>query len=373
MVKSHGRVALRTLIALAMFLSVPICAIAQYVSTSDRIERVIAQNEPNWILLNKWVHTNARDRQTTYVWQLDKKDIRDQKQILLWMLELQSSEEAAREFYNISPPPTGQTIPQLPIGEKCYLSNTIGLLIKKGNFVVRLGMSDSMSAVRGSIVDIDVLIRFAKEIAYVIPSQPMTTRNRTDEKKEEEAPLHLKRGAAKLKEDHFEEALEEFKKAIELDPESADAHHALGLGYLKTGARVKALDALREATRLKPDWPEAQYNLGRAYYDFGDYKSAAISFEEAIRLKRDFFDALIELGATYQHSGLNTKSVEVLRNAVLLRPDHIDTRIALGTALLLSAQPREAMEILEEVVRLSPANALAYSMLGESYRLLGKI
>jgi len=353
-----------------MLLSSSLFANAQDQSTPERIERVIAQNEPDWILLTKWGDTRVLFHQTKYTWQLDKKDIRDQKQILLWMVELQSSEEAAKEFYNMSPPATGQIIPQLPIGDKCYFSKPTGILIKKGNFVIRLGMSD-MSAVRGSIVDLDVLIRFAKEIASVIPSQPMTTRNRTNEKKEE-AALHLKKGDAKLNDKDFEEAIEEFRKAIELDPESADAHHALGLAYLKTGEKVKALKALKEATRLRPDWPEAHYDLGQAYYDFGDYKSAAGSFEEAIRLRPDFFDALIELSATYQHSGLHPRSVEVLRRAVLLRPDHIDAKIALGRALLLSAQPQEAMEILEEVVRLNPANALAYSMLGESYRSLGK-
>ena len=356
----------RGVLGFVIIASLPVLTHAQYAATVfDRVERVILQNEREWILVNKSAWVTPHFRIVKLELQLDKKDIRDQRQILVWMEEWQTSEEAAREFYNFSPYPEGQAIPKLPIGDKCYQLSSHSLLLRTGNLLVRLGATD------GTAGGISVLIRFARDIAYVVPSQPRITTNETEENKIE-AASHVKEGEAKLKEGHYEQAIEEFKKAIELDPDSADAHYSLGVAYLKTGARVEALDHLREAIRLRPDWVEAHYSLARAYYDFGDYKSAATSFEEALRLKPDFFAAMLELGATYQHSGLHTKSVEVLRRAVLLQPDHIDAKTFLGRALLLSAQPQEAVEVLEQSVRLSPENALAYSMLGESYRSLGK-
>src|SRR5215470_17455881 len=102
MVKFNQTVFVRSLITLAMLLSISLFADGQDLSTFDPIERVIAQNEPDWILSNKWVDITVRFQQTKYTWQLDKKDIRNQNYILVWVVELQSSEEAAREFYNIS-------------------------------------------------------------------------------------------------------------------------------------------------------------------------------------------------------------------------------------------------------------------------------
>ena len=349
-----------------ILVSTPVLTHAQYASTLfERIERIILQNEREWILVNESAYASPHFRTLKLEWQLDKKDVRDQRVILVWMEEFQNPEEAAREFYNLSPSPQGQAIPQLPIADKCYQLSSHSLLLRKGNLIARLAADDRIPG------PINVLIRFARDIAYVVPSQPSMTGNQREENKKEVA-LHLKQGEAKLKEGRYEQAVEEFKKAIELDPDSADAHHLLGLAYLKTDTRVRALEELREAIRLRPEWVEAHYDLARAYYDFGDYKNAASSFEEAIRLRPDFFAALIDLGATYQHSGLHTKSAEVLRRAVLLRPDHLDAKVALGNALLLSAQPQEAIEVLEQVVRLSPENALAYSLLGEAYRSLGK-
>lgn len=55
-----------------------------------------------------------------------------------------------------------------------------------------------------------------------------------------------------IEKESYEEALEEFNKALELNPESADAHYAIGLIYEKQGNIVKARAEWRTALKLMP-------------------------------------------------------------------------------------------------------------------------
>jgi len=323
----------------------------------DKIEHTIAQSEPKWILVDKSPNPNPEFKVIVFRW------LTDTNQILAWMIQLPTSEDAAREFYNLAKA-TLAPIPLCRIGDKCYVVGSSDLFFRKANLVVKI-MCEGSSQARTN-----ALTRFAELIASAVPADPVILARPGDPGTNRRT--HAERAAKALTEGRYQEAVDEYKKAIELDRNSADLHHGLGLAYMKLSDRAKATEAFKEAIRLRPGWAEAHYDLGRAYHELGQYEAAASSFEEAIRLEPDFFEALISLGSTYQHSGLHVRSVEVLRKAVLLRATNLDAKCALATALILSGEPRDAATVLEEATRLSPQSSLVYSTLGQAYRLLGK-
>lgn len=355
-----------TIVALALMvvLGGPLLVRAQHtLSLWDRIERTITQSEPRWILVNKWPNPNPQFRVITYRWQLDTNEM------TVWMVEFPTPQDAARELYRLASPLNGQPTQQCAIGEKCYIVRPDVLFFRKSNLLVRLMGGDSFHPAAGP--KLNTMTRFAQLIVSAVPAEPVRLGSSPAES-HKDALMHREKADKALREGRYEESIEEYKKAIELDSDSAELQHALGLAYLKLGDRTKAIDAFKEAIRLKPGWAEAHYDLGRSHYEVGEYETAATSFEEAIRLKPDFFDAFMALGNTYQHSGLHPRSVEVLQKAVLLRATNVDAKCALASALILSGQPQEAVTILREAVRLSPQSALAYATLGQAYRLLGK-
>lgn len=351
-------------LGLMLFLVIPLLGSAQHtLSLWDRIERTIAQSEPQSILVNKWPNPNPQFRVITYRWQLDTNDV------TAWMVEFPTSEDAARELYRLASPLSGQPSQQCAIGDKCYIVRPSVLFFRKSNLIVRLDGGDPFHPAAG--LKLDIITRFAQLIASTVPAEPVRLGSSPAESNKGFS-MHREKADKALREGRYEESIEEYKKAIELDADSAELHYSLGLAHLKLGDRTKATDAFNEAIRLKPGWAEAHYDLGRAHYELGEYETAATSFEEAVRLKPDYFDAFIALGNTYQHSGRHDRSVEVLQKAVLLRPANVEAKIALGSALIFSGQPQEAVPVLREAVRLSPQSALAYSTLGQAYRLLGK-
>lgn len=353
-------------LGLMLFLVSPLLVKAQHtLPLWERIERTIARSEPQWILMNKWPNPNPQFRVITYRWQLDTNEM------TVWMVEFPSSEDAARELYRLASPLSGQPSQQCAIGDKCYIVGPGVLFFRKRNLIVRCSSvrHDPLRPAAG--LKFDIMTRFAQLIVSAVPAEPVRLGSLPAESPKD-ALMHREKADKALREGRYEESIEEYKKAIELDADSAELHHALGLAYLKLGDRTKAIDAFKEAIRLKPGWAEAHYDLGGAHYEVGEYETAATSFEEAIRLKPDFFDAFMALGKTYQHSGLHPRSVEVLQKAVLLRPANVEAKIAFGNAFIFSGQPQEAVSVLQEAVRLSPQSALVYSTLGQVYRLLGK-
>lgn len=68
---------------------------------------------------------------------------------------------------------------------------------------------------------------------------------------------------------HLQLALTNAQTAIMLDPLDAAGHAALGNTYMALGQRAEAIDQYREALALDPDSAEARRGLGRARVEEG--------------------------------------------------------------------------------------------------------
>ncbi len=62
-----------------------------------------------------------------------------------------------------------------------------------------------------------------------------------------------------------EEAIEEYKQAIRINPDDATAHTNLGVAYGSSGMYKEAIEACKQAIRINPDNAVAHSNLGFVY------------------------------------------------------------------------------------------------------------
>ena len=85
----------------------------------------------------------------------------------------------------------------------------------------------------------------------------------------------------------YDEAIEEFTKAIEKNPKNAYAYYNRGLTYHKKGKLDKAILDYDKAIEINPKEAEIYYNRGIAYY-YKDYLSQAISdWSKAVEISPD--------------------------------------------------------------------------------------
>jgi tetratricopeptide (TPR) repeat protein len=99
-------------------------------------------------------------------------------------------------------------------------------------------------------------------------------------------------------------AVEEFKKAIRIDPTHAKAYNGLGVSYDKLGEFSLAVQAYKTALVLNPDLDYVQNNLGYSYLLQGDLGSAIEAFQNAVALNNGNKRYHNNLGLAYAKNGL---------------------------------------------------------------------
>src|SRR5574337_28814 len=74
-----------------------------------------------------------------------------------------------------------------------------------------------------------------------------------------------KKGLSLYNQGKYAEAIIEFKKALELNPNHYDAHYHLGIVYYAKGMTDESITELKKAIDVNPKEPKAHYNIAFAY------------------------------------------------------------------------------------------------------------
>ncbi|MCD6327375.1 tetratricopeptide repeat protein [bacterium] len=126
--------------------------------------------------------------------------------------------------------------------------------------------------------------RFAKsELGSNIAAEMQDTMSKELEGLSVEA-LRAQKDAA-IASGNLSQAIQAYRRIIEIQPNDAETIVAMGVLLDKTGASDEAESAFRRAIALAPNSAEAHNALGVAYAKRKDYKSARKEWEAALRLK----------------------------------------------------------------------------------------
>jgi len=81
-----------------------------------------------------------------------------------------------------------------------------------------------------------------------------------------------------------DQAIELYRRAIQIDPLSSKAYNNLGIAYFEKKEFNKALEAYLQAVKLNPDQLEIRYNLALLYLVVGQNDKAVAEIQEVLRL-----------------------------------------------------------------------------------------
>jgi tetratricopeptide (TPR) repeat protein len=96
--------------------------------------------------------------------------------------------------------------------------------------------------------------------------------------------------------ERLDDAMAEFQKAAEIDPQSAEARNNAGRVLASKGRLEDAIPYFQKAVEIEPDFVEAQQFLGAAlYYARGQVQEALAHWRAALRVQPDFLPALNEV------------------------------------------------------------------------------
>jgi tetratricopeptide (TPR) repeat protein len=148
--------------------------------------------------------------------------------------------------------------------------------------------------------------------------------------------------------ERLEEAAQQCRRALEIDPTFAGAHLELAR-VLVAQHSPDAGPELTAAIRENPGDPESLYDLGVALLREGRAADAANYLERARRLDPNFWGSYFHLGKIKLQAHQPAQAVPLLQRAVDLNPTDFSLFYELARALAATGRSEEAARALERV------------------------
>jgi Flp pilus assembly protein TadD len=162
--------------------------------------------------------------------------------------------------------------------------------------------------------------------------------------------------AAKKK---WSDAVDAFRKALELNPYYVDVRNDLGMALILGGNREAGkkefLAAFGDPTNPTPEF--SSYNLGQAYFDEKNYAEAASWFRTSLNRNKTYGLAYMGLADALAASGRPEEALLQLETGVKEAPDDPEVLVALGQAYLKAGRFSDARIRLEDAIRKDPTGA----------------
>jgi tetratricopeptide (TPR) repeat protein len=163
--------------------------------------------------------------------------------------------------------------------------------------------------------------------------------------------VHILFGRAYRETEYLNEAIEEFKKTIALNPTYPRAHFCLGLSYLLKDGTLKLKEAaaeFRTELAIYPDEYLAIYNLGLICVAERQYEEGARLLEMSIRLRPQNPDAHLFLGNAYHGLRQFEKAIVAFKKCMTLNPNLDKTSTHAAEAHFLLGKSLVAVGRIEE-------------------------
>src|SRR5438128_1064495 len=187
------------------------------------------------------------------------------------------------------------------------------------------------------------------------------------------AKPHFDYGSALQKEGKLEQAIEEYKIALQFDPKDAKAHTSLAVALTGHSKFEPAVPHMETALRLEPNNGEFHLVYATLLQRIGRNDEAALHFEAATRLKPDSAEAHYSYAAFLAGSGKNDEYISELRSVLQLRPDYPYAELRLADALFAKGDLEGAKLHYLAALRTDPKLTVAYNNLGKLYLTQGQI
>lgn len=180
-----------------------------------------------------------------------------------------------------------------------------------------------------------------------------------------EADDYLRKGIAAQQHNDLTTAIEDYRKALAIDPKLAEARANLGAALSAAGQFDEAIAEDTKALATAPDKTPVRMNLGLAYYKKGDMEKAHTAFEAVHAARPQDLSAAVLLGYTDIKLGKSNEAAAMLTPLENGRENNMDLEYVLGFALIDSGEEAAGVPRMEKVAK-ATQSAEAYFIAGSA-------
>ena len=181
--------------------------------------------------------------------------------------------------------------------------------------------------------------------------------------------LHSNIATVLLEKGRLDEAIAEYRRELASKPEPEDAndlsydaggdkyrddallHNNLGAALARTGQFDEALEQFRQVLAINPDYPKVHYNIGNIAMQKGDLDKAITEYRRELEIQPGYALAHADLGIVYSQKAQMDQAVAEWQKALTLEPNNLNA--ACNLAWVLATQSDGAIRDGAKAVQLA--------------------
>lgn len=117
-------------------------------------------------------------------------------------------------------------------------------------------------------------------------------------------------------------AIDNYRRALTIQPRNASIHSGIGILYAKQGKFPTALTSFQRAVQLDPNNADYQYALGYINANLGDYSRAKEAYRRTVQLNRRHFKGYMGLATVLTRLGESSNAMWAYQEAVKIDPNN---------------------------------------------------
>ena len=170
-----------------------------------------------------------------------------------------------------------------------------------------------------------------------------------------------------------EEAMEHYRRALEIKPDSAEARSGLAQALVRREKFAEAVEHYRRVLQIRPDDSATHVNLANALVAQGRAQEALQHYQQAAAIDPANGNAYFNLGNMFARMGQAEKARQSYSDAVRVQPGHSDAHFSLANALVNQGRIDEAVPHYQAAMKYRPDFAEAYHNLGRVLAAQGQL
>lgn len=181
------------------------------------------------------------------------------------------------------------------------------------------------------------------------------------------------RGLAYSNKAGYDQAIQDFDRALTLSPDTVEALNNRGLAFEQKGDFDRAVEDYDRAIRLQPGYAHAFNNRGLLYAERkGDHNHAIQDFNQAIRLRPDYAEAFSNRAHSYYATGNYDRAIQDYGEAIKLEPNYTGNFFDRASAFSSKKDYGRALLDLDHALQLNPKDPSLLWARGITHFLLGQ-
>ncbi|MBQ4494095.1 MAG: tetratricopeptide repeat protein [Elusimicrobiaceae bacterium] len=170
---------------------------------------------------------------------------------------------------------------------------------------------------------------------------------------------HIFLGISLYWQGRLEEAMAQYRAALDIDPENAQAHQLMGIAYAWKGEVNPALEHFQAAYKKEPNRADVNMNLGSTYGALNDYENSLFHFRRAVELEPRHPLYVYQLGSLYEFLGRDELAKEAFKKSLKIYPYYEEAILALAVLSEKLGESARAKGYYSKALSLKPGDSIA--------------